>query len=187
MTRVYIDTEFTDFLNTELISIGCVAETGEEFYAELTDYRCSICSDFVKSVVVPLLDHTRYGMTRNQATAKLVGWLEELPQPITLVVDYNGDLDLFWGLVDGVESAIVVDSYINLNLEPTTVSSRLQLQYSWSDDERSSWYQRAVAEMRRVVQESRAKHGRQHHALEDARDNLKAARALQDFELKITY
>lgn len=39
MTRIFFDTEFTGLhQNTTLISIGCVAEDGREFYAELTDY-----------------------------------------------------------------------------------------------------------------------------------------------------
>lgn len=37
--RVFFDTEFTGLhQNTTLISIGLIAEDGEEFYAELTDY-----------------------------------------------------------------------------------------------------------------------------------------------------
>jgi hypothetical protein len=37
--NVFIDTEFTDFLDPQLISIGLVAQSGEEFYAELPT-RC---------------------------------------------------------------------------------------------------------------------------------------------------
>jgi len=33
--KVFIDTEFTDFLDPQLISIGLVAQSGEKFYAEL--------------------------------------------------------------------------------------------------------------------------------------------------------
>ena len=37
--KVFFDTEFTGLhQNTTLISIGLIAETGETFYAELTDY-----------------------------------------------------------------------------------------------------------------------------------------------------
>lgn len=39
-TKVFFDTEFTGLhQNTTLISIGLVAETGESFYAELTDFN----------------------------------------------------------------------------------------------------------------------------------------------------
>mgnify|MGYP003705540817 CR=1 FL=1 len=52
---IFLDTEFTDFIDTELISIGLVDENGREFYAESTQYRQEACSDFVRQVVVPLL------------------------------------------------------------------------------------------------------------------------------------
>jgi hypothetical protein len=31
----FIDTEFTDFINTSMISLGLGAEPGEEFYLEM--------------------------------------------------------------------------------------------------------------------------------------------------------
>ncbi len=38
-TKVFFDTEFTGLhQNTTLISIGCVSDSGKEFYAEFTDY-----------------------------------------------------------------------------------------------------------------------------------------------------
>ena len=37
--KVFLDTEFTGLRqNTTLVSIGLVAENGDTFYAELTDY-----------------------------------------------------------------------------------------------------------------------------------------------------
>ncbi len=58
--NIYFDTEFTGLVpNTTLISIGCVAETGEKFYAEFTDYDESLCSDWIKENVLDnlLLNH----------------------------------------------------------------------------------------------------------------------------------
>lgn len=34
--NVFIDTDFTDFLDPQLISIGLGAHSGDEFYAELS-------------------------------------------------------------------------------------------------------------------------------------------------------
>jgi len=45
---VFLDTEFTDFVRPDLISIALVAEDGREFYAERTDYHRDACSDFVR-------------------------------------------------------------------------------------------------------------------------------------------
>lgn len=53
MLNVFLDTEFSNFIETDLISIGMVAQTGEEFYAEVP-YPDAACSPFVREVVVPL-------------------------------------------------------------------------------------------------------------------------------------
>lgn len=51
--NIYFDTEFTGLVpNTTLISIGCVAETGEKFYAEFTDYNRDLCDDWIKENVI---------------------------------------------------------------------------------------------------------------------------------------
>lgn len=52
---VFIDTEFTDFVNPQLISIGMVADSGEEFYAEVP-FSDDRCSEFVRETVIPLLN-----------------------------------------------------------------------------------------------------------------------------------
>jgi integrase len=55
--RFWIDTEFTQFDNPALLSVGLVAEDGiSECYVELLDAeRESHCSDFVREEVLPLL------------------------------------------------------------------------------------------------------------------------------------
>lgn len=54
--NIYIDTEFSDLsANSELISVGAIAETGEMFYAELTP-RPAHLSDFVKLEVLLFLE-----------------------------------------------------------------------------------------------------------------------------------
>ena len=51
--NIYFDTEFTGLVpNTTLISLGCVAETGEKFYAEFTDYNKDLCDDWIKENVI---------------------------------------------------------------------------------------------------------------------------------------
>ena len=44
---VFIDTEFTDFVQIDLISIALVSDDGREFYAERTDYCRDDCNDFL--------------------------------------------------------------------------------------------------------------------------------------------
>lgn len=58
--KVFFDTEFTGLRkNTTLISIGMIAENGETFYAELTDYDEKQCDDWIKDNVLNNL-FTRY-------------------------------------------------------------------------------------------------------------------------------
>lgn len=56
MTKIFFDTEFTGLhQNTTLISIGLVAENGESFYGEFTDYDNNQVNDWIKSNVIDKL------------------------------------------------------------------------------------------------------------------------------------
>ena len=51
--KIFFDTEFTGlYQGTTLISIGCVADNGREFYAEFTDYDESQVDDWTKENVI---------------------------------------------------------------------------------------------------------------------------------------
>ena len=55
--KIFLDTEFTGLhRNTTLISLAMVAETGEEFYAEFTDYDKTQLTDWLNENVVKKLD-----------------------------------------------------------------------------------------------------------------------------------
>jgi len=55
-TKIFFDTEFTGLhQGTTLISIGLIAETGETFYAELTDYDKTQINDWLKENVIDKL------------------------------------------------------------------------------------------------------------------------------------
>lgn len=52
-TKIFFDTEFTGLhQNTTLISIGLVSESGESFYAELTDYDKSQVDEWLQKNVI---------------------------------------------------------------------------------------------------------------------------------------
>lgn len=56
MTNVYFDTEFTGLhQRTTLVSIGLIAETGQTFYAELTDYDQLQVDDWLRENVISKL------------------------------------------------------------------------------------------------------------------------------------
>jgi hypothetical protein len=90
--RVFYDTEFTTLMTkAELISVGLVTEDGQEFYAEVC-FDKSQCSDFVKEVVIPLLDgNIEQRMKPTELATKLSDWLNELGEDIVLVSDSTWD------------------------------------------------------------------------------------------------
>lgn len=56
MTKIFLDTEFTGLhQKTTLISLAMVAESGEEFYAEFTDYDSSQLTDWLVEKVISKL------------------------------------------------------------------------------------------------------------------------------------
>lgn len=102
--KVFIDTEFTDFLDPYLISLGLVAETGEEFYAEVP-YEDRHCSPFVREAVLPLLQNTPdVCLTIDELFIQMSNWLR-LVRPsnedILICYDYQLDWDLFVDVLDG--------------------------------------------------------------------------------------
>jgi hypothetical protein len=94
---LFIDTEFTDFINSDLISLGLVSEDGtKEFYVEITDFNRNYSSPFVRSAVYPLLDNAKYGMSFKQAAEALEKWIANVGSyDITIVWDFNMDLYFF--------------------------------------------------------------------------------------------
>lgn len=63
--KIFFDTEFTGLhQKTTLISIGLVADTGQKFYAELTDYDRSQVNDWLRDNVISRLKfaETVYGV-----------------------------------------------------------------------------------------------------------------------------
>ncbi|HSY29608.1 MAG TPA: hypothetical protein VK832_19010, partial [Burkholderiaceae bacterium] len=92
-----------DLLDPILISLGMVADSGEEFYVEVPfpDYKCTA---FVREAVVPLL-----GREPNAACeivglrARVLMWLEIVrrkDEEVFICADYQSDLDLLCDALD---------------------------------------------------------------------------------------
>ena len=103
-TIVYFDTEFTNFAvfgKPKLISIGMVADDGNEFYAELRDtYELGCCSNFVIENVLPLLKGGEVRMTKAQLGSRLNRWVSALNndcifQCDSIIHDWSFVLELF--------------------------------------------------------------------------------------------
>jgi 3' exoribonuclease, RNase T-like len=94
---IFIDTEFTDFKNPDLISIGLVTEDGaHEFYAELP-VDLAKCNDFVVTTVLPQLGKTPGALcSAVDLDQRLRQWLGQFEHyaPVTICCDFAGDWHL---------------------------------------------------------------------------------------------
>jgi hypothetical protein len=76
--KIFIDTEFTDFIDPHLISIGMASASGEEFYAEVP-YPDKGCSAFVREAVIPLLGRLPdAACSLEDLHFKIIEWLERI-------------------------------------------------------------------------------------------------------------
>jgi hypothetical protein len=95
-TKVFMDCEFTGLhQNTTLISIGLIAESGETFYAELTDYDKSqidewlqknvidnlILANYLDSCEFEIKEHDTVVLANKETTKKYLDiWLRQFEQ-----------------------------------------------------------------------------------------------------------
>ncbi|BBB62230.1 hypothetical protein UNDKW_3957 [Undibacterium sp. KW1] len=103
MKKIFVDTEFTDFLDLHLISLGLVSDASEEFYAEVP-FPDASCSAFVREAVIPLLGRiTDAAMSKDSLCEQLLAWLSAVrPEntDIEICYDYQTDWDLFIDAID---------------------------------------------------------------------------------------
>lgn len=101
--NVFLDTEFTEFRDSYLISLGMASEYGEDFYAEVP-YPDHACSAFVREVVIPLLRKIPNSyFTKNELHLEIIKWLEIVrrnKEDVYICVDYQTDWDLFCEALD---------------------------------------------------------------------------------------
>ncbi|HYM47146.1 MAG TPA: GNAT family N-acetyltransferase [Burkholderiaceae bacterium] len=94
---VFLDSEFTSLQTPELISIGAVATDSTAFYAEVNSWNREHASDFVKQIVVPLLDGDAVPLP--MAAEAFTAWLDERAgrAPTTIISDSGYDR---WALTE---------------------------------------------------------------------------------------
>jgi len=92
---IFLDTEFTDLLDCDLVSIGMVSEDGQhELYLERSDYRADWCSPFVQAAVLPLLGQAGPAVDRAELADRLAAWFATLPRSVTIACDSFTDWEL---------------------------------------------------------------------------------------------
>ena len=96
---LFLDTEFTDFHDPELISLGLVSECGRfEFYAERADFNRCRCNEFVRADVLPKLGQGPC-FTAGEFSAALRTWLNRVHAldaagVVLVLYDYDTDFAL---------------------------------------------------------------------------------------------
>jgi hypothetical protein len=77
-TNVYFDTEFTGLKkDTELISIGCVSESGASFYAEFNDFNIEHVDDWIQENVINHLVLRNHDLQKNTSDVLIRDLLDE--------------------------------------------------------------------------------------------------------------
>lgn len=147
--RIYFDLEFSDLKHkAKLISAGFIADTGEVLYLEIESaYWQEEASPFVQESVVPLLSET--GMSANEATNRIVTWIDAHGQDIHLISDSDWDLRILRKHL--ARSQRHWPRNWLWTQAPQHLASELHLRY---DDVVATWFL--------------ASHRPQHHALNDA-------------------
>jgi hypothetical protein len=100
MHRMFLDTEFTQFRDGQLLSLGFVSEGGHELYVEIADpIRNAQASAFCKSEVI-----SQFGLVPGSAVcddaiagARVAKWLASFKYPLTISYDYKLDWRFFEG------------------------------------------------------------------------------------------
>lgn len=138
--NIFLDTEFTDFADCDLISIGLVDDNGREFYAELTDYRQEACSGFVNEIVIPLLKKRKDAVVGNKfAVAKALNeWLKFYGnRVVTICFDYNMDWQLMADML-----LLLPEEELFTNIQATNIWGSLdksKLDYFWLERADLGW------------------------------------------------
>lgn len=99
---IFLDTEFTDFINCDLVSIGMVSEDGRhQLYLERSDYEDSWCNGFVRAAVLPQLGHADPAVTRAELADRLTAWFATLPRKVIIACDSYTDWELLLDALNG--------------------------------------------------------------------------------------
>lgn len=128
---VFLDTEFTDFIDCELISIGMVGEDDKHvLYLEVQDFDRSKCNAFVQSAVWSQLGQIEGALVRKaDLQTRLRNWFATLPRSVTIACDSQHDRDLLADTLDGEWPKNLAGWYDLRPLIDTGVFDRAVAQY----------------------------------------------------------
>lgn len=122
--RIFIDTEFTDFIDLDLISIALVADDGRHIYGERSDFDRSLCNDFVNETVLPQLHSLPDCVyTRAQLTTALRTWLLQF-ESLDPVLCFDDPVD--WALLYDILDKDVPTWFRSCNIKAQLDAARIE-------------------------------------------------------------
>lgn len=109
---IFLDTEFTDALDCDLISIGMVSEDGRhQLYLERSDYERTWCNSFVRAAVLPQLGNVGAAVDRAELADRLTTWFATLPPSVTVACDSFTDWELLLDALGDVRPSNLTGRY----------------------------------------------------------------------------
>lgn len=154
--NAWFDCEFTDLDAPELLSVGIVAERGDELYVELLDPVLeSHSTDFVRETVLPMFGLV-YGARASSYTdlaTRTCEFILGLDEPVLLVFDYAADRTLLEHALERAPRWDELRDRVSWEFAPAAVY--------WSDI--------GPATMAKVWHQEEGNGLGRHHALSDAR------------------
>lgn len=135
---VFLDTEFTDFIDCELISIGMVSEDGQhELYLERADYPLGWCNSFARAAVLPQLGQAQPALNRVQLMEQLCAWFAVLPRSVTIACDSFTDWELLLDALGGIRPTNLKDRFDIRTLVDSTTFRR---GVAWYHEHHGPWH-----------------------------------------------
>lgn len=124
--HIFFDTEFTQFLEGQLLSVGLVSDADHELVVEIHDpLRHAAASEFCRCVVISqfgAVPATRV-LTDFELGRVVAAWLRQFELPLTLCYDYKLDRRFLLEALRGAEDWQVLEpqvSWVNVAGEATS-------------------------------------------------------------------
>ncbi|MDE1712006.1 3'-5' exoribonuclease (plasmid) [Chromobacterium amazonense] len=143
---IFLDTEYTNMTERDLVSLAMVSEDGkQEIYIEIEDFPQERCSSFVERSVLPYLGQQPvHSVKLSELSQVLALWFAELPRSVFIGCDSIYDWEI---LIDILQNQRPVNLKGRVDLRPLIDS----------------------AEFHRAVENYHCDTKPWHHALHDAR------------------
>jgi hypothetical protein len=114
--QIFFDTEFTQFRDGQLLSVGLVSDADDELVVEIHDpLRHAMASKFCQDVVIPQFSavSARRVWTDLELGRVVAAWLGQFELPLTLYYDYKLDRHFLREALSGAEDWRILEPQVS--------------------------------------------------------------------------